>query len=185
MRSVYTTVQIAKICRVSSEQVRVWIDRGLLAGYRLPSKNRPRIVRHADLTRFMEEHGISEQLGQLGPSRLVLTVGMLGADHQRLADMLVSFGGSAVAAAGFWDLGYRAARDRPFGVVLDCHAGRDLCVAAARRIVERWPWVGRVCVPVDDGPVPGTPEAEVFDALLDRPVLPHQACAGLGVAWRH
>ena len=56
-KSILTTGEVAKICRVSSKTVQKWVDSGLLAGYRLPSSNDRRILRN-ELVRFMKENNM-------------------------------------------------------------------------------------------------------------------------------
>lgn len=57
MRKVYTTGQVAKICRVFPRTVAKWFDSGRLKGYRLPG-SRERCIPHAYLVKFLKEHGM-------------------------------------------------------------------------------------------------------------------------------
>lgn len=57
MIKVFTTGQVAKICKVSPRTVSKWFDSGRLRGYRLPVSRNRRIPRQA-LVRFLNEHGM-------------------------------------------------------------------------------------------------------------------------------
>ena len=56
-KSVLTTGEVAKICKVAPRTVSKWFDSGKLRGYRIPgSKDRRIPMEH--LIRFMRAHGI-------------------------------------------------------------------------------------------------------------------------------
>lgn len=55
MRRIYTTGQVAKICRVSPRTVASWYDRKNLAGYSIPGSNDRRFT-HDSLLAFMRGH---------------------------------------------------------------------------------------------------------------------------------
>ncbi len=57
MKTIFTTGQIAKICKVSSRTVSKWFDSGRLRGYRIPGGQDRRIPRE-HLIRFLKEHGM-------------------------------------------------------------------------------------------------------------------------------
>lgn len=52
---VYTTGEVAKICRVAPRTVTKWFDSGRLKGYRLPMSTDRRIPQ-TDLLNFMKEY---------------------------------------------------------------------------------------------------------------------------------
>src|SRR5947209_14833978 len=58
---VFTTGQVAKICKVAPRTVSKWFDSGQLKGYRIPGSRDRRIPRE-DLIRFLEENGFEESL---------------------------------------------------------------------------------------------------------------------------
>ncbi len=66
MKKVFTTGQVAKICKVAPRTVSKWFDSGRLKGYRIPGSQDRRIPRE-HLIRFLKEHG--------GDVRLTSTVG--------------------------------------------------------------------------------------------------------------
>ena len=53
---VYTTVDVAKLCKVSLRTVIRWVDEGKLPSFRTPGGHRR--VREEDLTKFMEQYKI-------------------------------------------------------------------------------------------------------------------------------
>src|SRR5262249_50495709 len=62
MKKVFTTGQVAKICKVAPGTVSKWFDSGRLKGYRIPGSQDRRIPRE-QLIRFLKEHGMP--LGEL------------------------------------------------------------------------------------------------------------------------
>ena len=54
---VYTTGQVAKICKVAPRTVSKWFDSGRLKGYRIPGSQDRRIPREY-LIKFLKEHGM-------------------------------------------------------------------------------------------------------------------------------
>jgi excisionase family DNA binding protein len=57
MKAVFLTVEAARACKVSEQEIIRRFDSGQLKGYRLPGSRERRIPREA-LRRFMEENGI-------------------------------------------------------------------------------------------------------------------------------
>lgn len=53
----YTTGEVASLCGVTTATVRLWVDRGILKGFRLPKSNHRR-VSHEELQKFMAENAI-------------------------------------------------------------------------------------------------------------------------------
>src|SRR5207247_9874998 len=62
MKKVFTTGQVAKICKVAPRTVSKWFDSGRLRGYRIPGSQDRRIPRE-QLIKFLKEHGMP--LGEL------------------------------------------------------------------------------------------------------------------------
>ncbi len=60
---VFTTGQVAYVCRTSPRTVSKWIDQKLLRGVRLPGSQDRRVDR-ADLIAFLDRHGMrKDRLG--------------------------------------------------------------------------------------------------------------------------
>lgn len=55
---IFTTSQVAKICKVAGHTVRKWFDSGRLKGYRLPPLYKDRRIPREYLIRFLKEHGM-------------------------------------------------------------------------------------------------------------------------------
>lgn len=58
MKNIFTTDEVAKICKVAPRTVSKWFDSGRLRGYRIPGSQDRRIPREY-LIRFLKEHGFS------------------------------------------------------------------------------------------------------------------------------
>ena len=71
MKKVFTTGQVAKICKVAPRTVSKWFDSGRLKGYRIPGSQDRRIPRE-QLIRFLKEHGMP--LGELDIAEHKVTV---------------------------------------------------------------------------------------------------------------
>lgn len=60
-KSVYTTGEVARLCRVATRTVQKWFDAGRLKGYRLPETLDRRVPRRR-LIEFLHEHGMEDAL---------------------------------------------------------------------------------------------------------------------------
>src|SRR6266513_4711227 len=102
MKKVFTTGQVAKICKVAPRTVSKWFDSGRLRGYRIPGSQDRRIPREY-LIKFLKEHGMP--LGELEDEAMakVLVVGqdqVLLENLKRNLPLEKSFR-VAIAASGF------------------------------------------------------------------------------------
>lgn len=124
MKKVYTTGQVAKICKVAPRTVSKWFDSGRLRGYRIPGSQDRRIPRD-NLLRFLKEYGMP--LGELEAEvyNKVLVVGADGPlqgmlkEHLREAEDFRL----EVAASGF-EAGIRAESFHPDCIIIDMAIGR-------------------------------------------------------------
>src|SRR6187399_143169 len=84
---VFTTGQVAKICKVAPRTVSKWFDSGRLRGYRIPGSQDRRIPRD-HLIRFLKEHGMP--LGELEDEAMgkLLLVGADSMTRSSLGDMM-------------------------------------------------------------------------------------------------
>lgn len=72
-RKVFTTGQIAKICKVAPRTVSKWFDAGRLKGYRIPGSQDRRVPRD-NLIKFLREHGMpTDALKDTWPQVLLVT----------------------------------------------------------------------------------------------------------------
>lgn len=82
---VFTTGQVAKVCKVAPRTVTKWFDSGRLKGYRIPGSEDRRIPR-GELVRFMRDYGIPlSLLDDSNPG--VLAVGLSDAAVLRLGEI--------------------------------------------------------------------------------------------------
>ena len=121
---VFTTGQVAKICKVAPRTVSKWFDSGRLKGYRIPGSQDRRIPREY-LIRFLKEHGMP--LGDLEDEAMakVLLVGQDQVLIENLKQKLPldrSFK-VAVAASGF-EAGIQAESFHPDCIIVDFSIGR-------------------------------------------------------------
>ena len=120
---VFTTGQVAKICKVAPRTVSKWFDSGRLKGYRIPGSQDRRIPREY-LIRFLKEHGMP--LGDLEDEAMAKV--LIVAQDQVLIENLKrelplerSFK-AAVAASGF-DAGIQAESFHPDCISLTSRSG--------------------------------------------------------------
>jgi excisionase family DNA binding protein len=76
VKRVFTTGQVAKICKVSPTTVQKWFDSGRLTGYRIPGSQDRRILRER-LVQFLRDNYLHEALGMLSEARTVPTASEL------------------------------------------------------------------------------------------------------------
>jgi excisionase family DNA binding protein len=121
---VFTTGQVAKICKVAPRTVSKWFDSGRLKGYRIPGSQDRRIPREY-LIRFLKEHGMP--LGDLEDEAMAKV--LIVAQDQVLTENLKrelpierSFK-VAVASSGF-DAGIQAESFHPDCIIVDFSIGR-------------------------------------------------------------
>lgn len=121
---VFTTGQVAKICKVAPRTVSKWFDSGRLKGYRIPGSQDRRIPREY-LIKFLKEHGMP--LGDLEDETLAKV--LLVTQDQILVENLKrelplerSFKLS-VAGSGF-EAGIQAESFHPDAIVVDFSVGR-------------------------------------------------------------
>ena len=71
MKKVFTTGQVAKICKVAPRTVSKWFDSGALHGYRIPGSKDRRIPLN-QLIRFMKQHGMPLNGLMTGQTRVMI-----------------------------------------------------------------------------------------------------------------
>src|SRR5687768_227014 len=121
---VFTTGQVAKICKVAPRTVSKWFDSGRLKGYRIPGSQDRRIPREY-LIKFLKEHGMP--LGDLEDESMAKV--LIVAQNQILIENLrrelpverqFKVG---VAASGF-EAGIQAESFHPDCIIVDFSIGR-------------------------------------------------------------
>lgn len=121
---VFTTGQVAKICKVAPRTVSKWFDSGRLKGYRIPGSQDRRIPREY-LIKFLKEHGMP--LGEL-EDETTAKVLIVAQDQVLIENLKRELAPErafkvTVAASGF-DAGIRAESFRPDCMVVDFSIGR-------------------------------------------------------------
>lgn len=125
MKKVFTTGQVAKICKVAPRTVSKWFDSGRLRGYRIPGSQDRRIPRE-HLIRFLKEHGMP--LGELEEEgwHKILLIGVESLFNSRIRELLPEDEDYKyeTAASGF-EAGIQAESFHPDTIVIDLAMGRS------------------------------------------------------------
>lgn len=125
MKKVFTTGQVAKICKVAPRTVSKWFDSGRLRGYRIPGSQDRRIPRE-HLIRFLKEHGMP--LGELEEEgwHKILLIGAESLFIQRVRELLPEDEDFKyeIANSGF-EAGIQAESFHPDTIVIDLAMGRS------------------------------------------------------------
>ena len=147
---VFTTGQVAKICKVAPRTVSKWFDSGRLKGYRIPGSQDRRIPREY-LIQFLKEHGMP--LGDLEDEAMakVLIVGQDQVLIENLKREAAAWNGRSKwpsAASGF-EAGIQAESFHPDCIIVDFSIGR----VEALQICQNLRRNPRVCRHDPDRPV--------------------------------
>ena len=130
MKTVFTTGEAAKICKVSQQTIIRCFDNGQLKGFRVPGSRFRRIPREA-LYRFMKDNGIPTDALESGKRKVLLVD-----DDTELVELMTKVLEEdgrfevRVASTGF-DAGMMVKEYRPDLIVLDVMLpdinGREVC----------------------------------------------------------
>jgi excisionase family DNA binding protein len=133
MKKVFTTGQVAKICKVAPRTVSKWFESGRLKGYRIPGSQDRRIPRE-HLIRFLKEHGMP--LGEL-EDEAVGKILLVGAESHIRTNLSEQMHGDAFklefAGSGF-EAGIQAESLHPDCVVIDFVMGRTESLMIAQNL---------------------------------------------------
>lgn len=118
IKSVYTTGEVAQICKVSQQTVIRCFDGGRLKGFRVPGSRFRRIPRES-LIQFMKENGIPLDQLESGKKR-VLIVDDDAAILEMFVELLIRDGRFEIrTASSGYDAGLETKDFRPDAMVLD------------------------------------------------------------------
>lgn len=133
MQAIFTTGQVAKLCKVAPRTVTKWFDSGSLRGYRIPGSQDRRIPRE-NLIRFLKENGMP--LGELENVALgkVLLVDVDPHLRASLASYLDENSFKLDHATNSFEAGIKARSMAPDCVVLDSSVSLDTVVQIARSL---------------------------------------------------
>ena len=134
MKKVFTTGQVAKICKVAPRTVSKWFDSGRLRGYRIPGSQDRRIPRE-HLIRFLKEHGMP--LGELEEEgwHKILIIGAEKLYIDRIQELLPGDDDFKyeLANSGF-EAGIQAESFHPDTIVIDLAMGRSEGLEIAQKM---------------------------------------------------
>jgi excisionase family DNA binding protein len=121
---VFTTGQVAKICKVAPRTVSKWFDSGRLKGYRIPGSQDRRIPREY-LIKFLKEHGMP--LGDLEDEAMAKVL-IVAQDQILIENMKRELPPErsfkvAMAASGF-EAGIQAESFHPDCIIVDFSIGK-------------------------------------------------------------
>ncbi len=175
MKKVFTTGQVAKICKVAPRTVSKWFDKGRLKGYRLDGSEDRRIPRE-NLIAFMQSRGMP--LGDLDDrEHPVLLVGLYPPEGGPLLHLLVEAGDVVALANGLFRAGLICRDTPPRVVVFSDTLGRgDILQAAALLDGADRPLLVAV---VSEGARAKPDDWPGFDHVHQRPVDPAKLVASL------
>jgi len=172
---VFTTGQVAKICKVAPRTVSKWFDSGRLKGYRIPGSQDRRIPREY-LIKFLKEHGMP--LGDLEDEAMAKV--LIVSQDQILIENLKrelpaerSFKLS-VAASGF-EAGIQAESFHPDSIVVDYSIGRTEALQICQNLRRNTEYSETILIALlpDDGNTQGIDRSTInetfkkpFDAAL-------------------
>jgi excisionase family DNA binding protein len=145
MRTIFTTGQVAKICKVAPRTVSKWFDSGRLRGYRIPGSQDRRIPRE-HLIRFLKEHGMP--LGELEDEALGKIL-LVGADNQvrsSLNEMMGADDFKIESAVSGFEAGIQAESLHPDCVVIDFAMGRSEAVMIAQNLKKNTEYLETVLI---------------------------------------
>ncbi|MBX7073199.1 MAG: helix-turn-helix domain-containing protein [Pirellulales bacterium] len=150
---VFTTGQVAKICKVAPRTVSKWFDSGRLKGYRIPGSQDRRIPREY-LIKFLKEHGMP--LGDLEDETMAKI--LVVAQDQMLIESLKrelppekAFKLST-ASSGF-EAGIQAESFHPDSIIVDFSIGRTEALQICQNLRRNTEYTETIVIALlpDDG----------------------------------
>ena len=138
MLQIFTTGQVARLCRVAPRTVGKWVDSGRLKGYRIPG-SKDRRIRRQELVRFLLEYDFPEasQFDDIPPA---VACGLLA--HELLPDVIV--------CKTTLDLAAWLAVNRADAVVVGDGDGIRTALAAVEHTLSVQPWARVLLVLSED-----------------------------------
>jgi two-component system, OmpR family, response regulator RpaA len=171
MKKVFTTGQVAKICKVAPRTVSKWFDSGRLKGYRIPGSQDRRIPRE-QLIRFLKEYGMP--LGDLEEEELhkILLIGTEKLFNDRIKDLLPESEEFKYeyASSGF-QAGSLAHSFNPDSIVIDLSLGRSesIQITTNLRKIESYASTLIIGLAGEDEPEPEKLKDYGFDDIFKKP----------------
>lgn len=133
-RTVFTTGQIAKVCRVAARTVSKWIDSGELPGYRIPGSLDRRVNRE-DLIAFLKKNSMKLHELEAPPQDVVYMIGQTDTESVTYASFVAAAGMPCRQFKGDWfGLGVEFGKGLPSVLVVDTNGGSDQTLEFVRRV---------------------------------------------------
>ncbi len=171
MKKVFTTGQVAKICKVAPRTVSKWFDSGRLRGYRIPGSQDRRIPRE-HLIKFLKEHGMP--LGELEEEgwHKIHIVGAEKLFIDRVQELLPDSEDYKyeVAHSGF-EAGIQAHSFHPDTIIIDLAMGRSegLQIAQNLRRNPQYEQTMIIALASEDEPAPESLTNHGFSEAFKKP----------------
>jgi excisionase family DNA binding protein len=132
-KGLFTTGQVAKICKVAPRTVNKWVDSGLLRGYRIPG-SQDRRVTEAGLDEFLAENGLPPR-----PPEPCPRIGLAFSNY-RIRDATISYLPSdcqhSTCEVDLFDLGLMLATN-PHFLLIEISLDQPVLPPAVKRLCER------------------------------------------------
>ena len=171
MKKVFTTGQVAKICKVAPRTVSKWFDSGRLKGYRIPGSQDRRIPRE-QLIRFLKDHNMP--LGDLEEEELhkVLLIGTEKLFNDRVKELLPDSEDFKFeyASSGF-QAGSLAHSFNPDSIVIDLSLGRSESIQITANLRKIDAYTGTLIIGLagEDEAEPDKLKEYGFDDVFKKP----------------
>lgn len=171
MKKVFTTGQVAKICKVAPRTVSKWFDSGRLKGYRIPGSQDRRIPRE-QLIKFLKDYGMP--LGELEEEEWhkVLLIGTEKLFNDRLRELLPENDDFKfeLANSGF-EAGTLAQSFHPDTIIIDLGLGRfeSIQITANLRRNEAYTTVLIIGLAGEDEAEPEKLKEQGFNDIFKKP----------------
>ena len=136
---VFTTGQVAKICKVAPRTVSKWFDSGRLKGYRIPGSQDRRIPREY-LIKFLKEHGMP--LGDLEDEAMakVLIVARTNVIENMKRELPVERAFRTTTAASGFEAGIQAESFHPDCIIVDFSIGQLEALQICQNLCRNGVW---------------------------------------------
>jgi len=171
MKKVFTTGQVAKICKVAPRTVSKWFDSGRLRGYRIPGSQDRRIPRE-QLIRFLKEHHMP--LGELEEEgwHKILIIGAEKLFLDRIKEELPESDDYKfeVANSGF-EAGIQAESFHPDTMIIDLAMGRGEALLIAKNLRNNTAYEATAIIGLagEDEPDPEALKPYGFNEIYKKP----------------
>lgn len=145
MRTIFTTGQVAKVCKVAPRTVSKWFDSGRLRGYRIPGSRDRRIPRE-HLIRFLKEHGMP--LGELEDEAMgkLLLVGVEEPIKAQLLNLMPPEDYKIETTNSSFEAGIQAETIHPDCVVISFGMGRTEAKLIAQNLRKNQDYADAVLI---------------------------------------